>query len=29
MRLQVVQAGGSGSQTKVGIDNYRLIMYRN
>lgn len=29
MRLQVVQAGGSGSQTKVGIDNYRLTMYRN
>ena len=29
MRLQVVQPGGSGSQTKVGIDNYRLTMYRN
>ena len=28
MRLQIVQAGGSGSQTKVGIDNYRLVMYR-
>jgi hypothetical protein len=29
MRLQVVQAGGTGSTTKVGIDNYRLTMYRN
>jgi len=29
MRLQVVQAGGGGSTTKVGIDNYRLTMYRN
>jgi hypothetical protein len=29
MRLQVVQAGGSGGQTKGGIDNYRLTMYRN
>lgn len=29
MRLQVVQAGGSGSQTKGGIDNYRLVMHRN
>ena len=29
MRLQVVQAGGGASTTKVGIDNYRLTMYRN
>jgi hypothetical protein len=29
MRLQVVQAGGSGSETRVGIDNYRLVMNRN
>ena len=29
MRLQVIQPGGSGSQTKVGIDNYRLVLYRN
>ncbi len=29
MRLQVVQAGGNGSSTKGGIDNYRLTMYRN
>lgn len=29
MRLQSIQAGGTGSQTKVGIDNYRLVMYRN
>jgi hypothetical protein len=29
MRVQVVQPGGSNSQTKGGIDNYRLVMYRN
>jgi hypothetical protein len=28
MRTQIVQAGASGSTTKVGIDNYRLMMYR-
>ena len=29
MRLQVVQPGASNAQTKAGIDNYRLVMYRN
>jgi len=28
MRLQVVQAGATGSETRGGIDNYRLVMYR-
>ncbi|HVQ12934.1 MAG TPA: hypothetical protein VMS40_05060, partial [Vicinamibacterales bacterium] len=28
MRTQIIQAGGGGSQTKVGIDNYSLTMFR-